>query len=442
MKLTTETLPNRQMALIIEPDPAQVEAALRRVAARLSQQYQVPGFRKGKAPVSAVLRYFGKEMVYDEVVEAIGDDLYKAALKETGLEPAAPGALEQVTYDPFTLRLVVPLKPEVDLGNYRALRLEAPTVQVADEDVQAELERLQKAQAEWMAVDGAAQPGDLVELRLKVTAGDEVLIDDPAFELTLEPENKDFPPGFDAQFIGQTVGAALSFDLTYPDDWPSERAGRTIHVEAEILGVKRLDMPPLDDSFAALVGDYETLDELRTAVRNTLAEKQRSSLEEEYVNRVLEKAIEGAHFEFPPVLVEEQLDRLVRERQSNLAGMGLPFNEYLRIMRIDERKFRESLRSHAEMRLKADLVLEKVAEVEGLTVTDEEIQEEIAAFAEAGERQGTDLRSLLSTEGGRAMIEHDLRRRKALRRLVEIAKGEAPELPAQPLEAAPEAEAA
>lgn len=442
MKLTTETLPNRQVALVIEPEQAEIEPALRKVAAQLSQRYPVPGFRKGKAPVSAVLRHFGKELVYDEVVEAIGNDLYKAALEQTGLEPILPGALERVTYDPLTLRLVVPLQPEVDLGDYRSLRLEAPTVEVSDEQVQAELERLQKAQAEWMAVDDAAQPGDLVELRLKATVGDQVLIDDPAFELTLEPENEDFPPGFDAQFVGQPVGAALSFDLTYPDDWPSERAGETMHVEAEILAIKRLDVPPLDDSFAALVGDYETLDDLRNAIRKSLAESQQRSQEEEFANRVLEKVIEGARIEFPPALVEEELDRLVKERQRDLAGMGLPFNEYLRVLRMDERKFRYSLRPRAEMRLKAELVLEKVAEVEGLTVTEEEIQQELTEVLEVAERQGSNVRELLDTPGGRAMLEHDLRHRKALRRLVEIAKGEAPEPAAQPLEAAPEAEAA
>lgn len=442
MKLTTETLPNRQVALVIEPEQAELEPALRKVAAQLSQRYSVPGFRKGKAPVSAVLRHFGKEVVYDEVVEAIGNDLYKAALEQTGLEPILPGALERVTYDPLTLRLVVPLQPEVDLGDYRSLRLEAPTVEVSDEQVQAELERLQKAQAEWMAVDDAAQPGDLVELRLKATVGDQVLIDDPAFELTLEPENEDFPPGFDAQFVGQPVGAALSFDLTYPDDWPSERAGETMHVEAEILAIKRLDVPPLDDSFAALVGDYETLDDLRNAIRKSLAESQQRSQDEEFANRVLEKVIEGARIEFPPALVEEELDRLVKERQRDLAGMGLPFNEYLRILRMDERKFRESLRPRAEMRLKAELVLDKVAEVEGLTVTDEEVQQELTEVLEVAERQGSNVRDLLDTPGGRAMLEHDLRHRKALRRLVEIAKGEAPEPAAQPLEAAPEAEAA
>ncbi|MCS6845826.1 MAG: trigger factor [Caldilineales bacterium] len=442
MKLTTETLPNRQVALVIEPEQAEVEPALRKVAAQLSQRYPVPGFRKGKAPVSAVLRYFGKEVVYDEVVEAIGDDLYKAALDQIGLEPVAPGALERVTYDPLTLRLVVPLRPEVDLGDYRALRVEVPAVEVSDEQVQAELERLQKSHAEWIAVDDAARSGDLLELRLKATVGDQVLIDDPAFEITLEPENADFPPGFDAQFIGQTVGATLSFDLTYPDDWPSDRAGQTMHVEAEVLGIKRLDLPPLDDSFAVLVGDYETLDDLRTAVRKTLADAQRRSQDEEYANRVLEKVIEGARIEFPPALVEEEIDRLVRERQSDLARMGLPFNEYLRIMRMDERRFRESLRGRAEMRLKAELVLEKVAEVEGLAVTDDEIQQELAEVVAAGERQGTDLRSWLDSPGGRAILQHDLRHRKALRRLVEIARGEAPEPAAPPQEPVSDAEAA
>ncbi len=430
MKVTTERLPNSQIALTIEPDEAQVQEALRKAAKKISQRYNIPGFRKGKAPYAAVVRTYGKEALYEQVVEDIGDKVYYDALEQTGLQPIAPGALEDVTYDPLVFKVTLPMPPEVDLGDYRSLRLERPQIEVTDEEVQQELIRMQQGQSEWEPVqDEPAAMGDLLTLKLVGRIDDATIIDEEAFELVLEPENQDFPPGFDSQFVGQHAGASLDFDLTYPDDWPSDRAGKTAHFEAEILSVKRHQTPALDDDFAALVGDYDSLEALKASIRAGIAARRQADADAEYTNEVIGKMLEGAKIEYPPVLLEESLQRLVEEQTRNIERAGIPFNDYLRIMRQSEAQFRAQLKGPAESRLRADLFLERIPAAEGLTVSEDEITEAMQnLLADAGDAAES-MRSLLESPGVRASIAEGILRQKAIERLVAIAEGKAPELP-------------
>lgn len=416
--------------MTIEPDEKQLQGALRRAAAKISRQYTVPGFRRGKAPYAAVARAFGREVLYEQAVEELGDDLYKQALEETGLEPIAPGTLEDVLFDPVRLRLVLPMPPEVDLGNYREIRLPRPAVEVSEEEVQAQLDDLQERHSEWVPVEeDAAQTGDLLSLRLRSTIDGDVVLDEEAFELALEPENEDFPPGFDSHFVGQPVGAQLAFALTYPEDWPSDRAGQQAAFEAEILSIKRQDIPPLDDDFATLVGDYDTLDELREAIREGIQADRQADANVEYANEVMEAVIEGATIEFPPVMLEESLERIVGEQKRNLERMGLPFAEYLRITRQTEDQFRQQFMTQADKRLRADLVLGELPALEGLKASSEEIAEATDNLLASPGGSGEGVAAFLASPSGQASIAIDILNQKGIERLMAIADGTAPDLP-------------
>lgn len=417
--------------MTIEPDDEQVQEALRKAAKKVAQRYNIPGFRKGKAPYAAVVRAYGKEALYEQVVEDIGDRVYKQALEESGLQPIAPGELEDVTFDPLVFKLTLPMPPEVDLGDYRAIRVERPVVEVTDQQVQEQLDRMQREQSEWEPMeDGAAAMGDLLDLKLVVRLGDETIIDEESFEVVLEPENEDFPPGFDSQFVDQSVGASLAFDLTYPDDWPSDRASKTAHFAADIQSIKRYQAPALDDDFAALVGDYDTLEALKTNIREGIATRSQADADVQYANQVIEKMLEVAKIEYPSVLVEESVDRLADEQRRGLERSGIPFADYLRIMRQTEAQFRAQLRQPAERRLRADLLLARVPELEGLTASDEEIAEEAEKLlADAGDNAES-MRSILESPAARATVANDILRQKAIDRLLQIAEGTAPELPA------------
>ncbi len=429
MKITTERLPNCQVALVIEPDAQQIEEALRRAATKVANKYTIPGFRKGKAPYSAVVRAYGKEALYDQVVEDLGDRLYKQALEETGLTPVAPGVLDNVTYDPLTLKLTLPMPPEVDLGDYRSVRVERPVVEVTDEEVETQLKTMQSGHAEWMPVEDGALVGDLLTMRLAGQAEDDEIIDEDAFELVLEDQSEDFPPGFDAQFVGKKAGDSIAFDLTYPDDWGSERAGRVAHFEGEILSVKREDLPPLDDDFAPLVGDFDSLDALKDSIRTNMVEERQAAIQNDYANTVLQQMVDSAaRLEYPAVLVDESLDRMIEDMDRDLRRSGIPLQDFLRMTGQTEQSYRQRMRVNAEMRLKGDLVLDKLVEVESLQATEEEIAAHRAELLEDAGEDSENFRQMLESEAGSHALAHDVERRKAVQRMLAIAEGSAPEL--------------
>lgn len=437
MKISQERLPNAQIALNIEPDEQQVEQAMRKAAAKVAQRYNIPGFRKGKAPYAAVVRAFGKEALMEQAAEDMGDQIYKQALEETGLQPIGPGVLEDVTFDPLVYRLVLPMPPEVDLGDYRSVRVERPSVEVSDDDVEAELVKLQEQQAEWLPLEeeGAAH-GDLLTMQISGKSGDDEIIDDDAFELILEPESEDFPPGFDQQFLGAKAGDHVSFDVTYPDEWPSDRAGAEAHFEAAIISVKRSELPALDDDFAPLVGDYDTLQDLKNSIRQGMLDQRQDEADTEYANAVLQQIIEGAAaIDYPPALVDDAVERLVQEQEQNMRRSGLPLNEFLRLTGQSEDDFRRRLRGRAEAGLRTDLVLDKLAEVESLQASDEEIDARVEELlADAPSEDGSGLREFLEMPSGRHALSHDIERRKAIQRMIAIGDGTAPELAAAPAE--------
>lgn len=431
MKVETKRLPNCQVELIVEPDHQEVRKALDRAARKISRRYDVPGFRRGKAPYLAVARAFGREVVYEQVAEDLGQKAYEQGLREAGIEPIAPGTLTEVTYDPLRFRFQVPLAPEVDLGDYRSLRVERPQAEVSDEEVDEQLRRLQESQAEWVPVEeGGAQYGDLITMRLVGKTADETIVDEEAMELELQEDNETFPPGFDQQFVGQQAGATLAFDLAYPEDWPTKRAGKKAHFEAEILSVKRYEVPPLDDDFAALIGDYDTLDELKESIRQTLFDQRQAELDNEYANEVLTKVIENAvKIEYPPVMVEEMMDSLQKDQEREMQRMGFPLEEYLRVTGKDKGSYREEFRSTAEMHVKAQLVLNELTKLEGLEATEDEIQQRIQELLASGSDNQKELRSWLASEDGRLTVKLDVERQKAVQRLIEIAQGTVPPLP-------------
>lgn len=432
LKITTERLPNAQIALIVQPDEQQVEQALRKAATKVAQRYNVPGFRKGKAPYAAIVRAFGKEALLEQAAEDMGDQVYKQALDESGLQPIGPGVLDDVTFDPLTYRLTLPMPPEVDLGDYRSARVERTAVEVSEEDVDSELQQMREQQAEWLPLedDGAAY-GDLLTLQIVGRAGEEEIVNDEAFELVLEEKSEDFPPGFDTQFLGVKPGDQIAFDVTYPDDWDSDFAGSQAHFDAQIISVKRNDLPPLDDDFAALVGDYDTLDDLKTSLRQGILDKRQEEADAEYANAVIQKMIEGAAaIEYPPVLVDDAVERLFEEQEQNMRRAGLPLSEFLRLTGQTEANLRQRLRGQAEMQLRVDLVLDKLVEVEGLQATEAEIDERVATLLADVPEEDNSLREFLQMASGRHALSHDIERRKAIQRMIAIGEGTAPELAA------------
>jgi trigger factor len=430
MKVTTERLEDCQIKAVVELDAAEIDKKLRETARKLSRQFDMPGYRRGRAPFHAVIRIFGREAVQQQALEDFGNELYEQTLEEIEFEPYEAGELEEVEWDPFRMTILVPIQPEVDLGDYRDVRVDYEVEEVTDEQVEAYLADLQQEHAQWVPVERPAAMGDQVVLDMEGKAGDELIMSNEGYEMVLEPDETYPLPGFHEQVVGMSAGEEKTFTLTMPEDESEEEvAGQEADVVVTLHAVKEQDMPELDDDLAMMVGDYETLDDLRDDVRTRLETEASQKAESEYLDKVLDAFVEAAtQIEYPSQAIDRETDFSLNQMERNLAGSGLQLDSYLSMIGKTREAYRRELRPAAETRLQRRLVLNEIGEREGLAVDPEEIEAEIERMAEMFGPEGQEMIATLQTAEGRVMVANDLLTGKSQERATQIAKGEAPPL--------------
>jgi len=422
VKVTSEELPDRQVALTVEVEEERAQRALQQAARRLSKRMRIPGFRPGKAPYQIVVRTVGEDHLRAEAFEAIGQQLYEEALKEAEIEAYAQGALQDVQWDPLTFKVTVPLPPQVELGDYRALRVAADPIVVLDEEVDDALQQWRERYAEWAPVERAAAYGDMLVMDIVGRVGEEEIMNHQNWERVLREESGGSLSGFDAALVGLRPGDNHSFDLSYAEG--SSRAGQTAHFQVTLHDVKARELPPLDDEFAQTVSEeHETLDALRETVRENLRAQRET--ESDYEGKVLDGLVEQARIEFPPLMLEREVGDLLDEHDRLLRQQGMPLDDWLRVSGKSKETYREEQRPQAERRLKRSLALGKFVEQEGLAVTEADVNEEIERrVAVQPDNVAERARGLFDSLNGRQILRNDLLTRKALLRLLTIARGE------------------
>ncbi len=442
MKVSTERLENCQMAVTVEMDRDDLEKALRQKARDLAQKYNFPGYRKGKATYRAVVRAIGREALQSYWFEDAAEELVGEVLEQLDAEPYAPAELDDVEWDPFRLKLLIPLKPVVDLGDYRSLRMEPEPVEVTDEQVEAQLAQYQEQHTQWVPVDRPAAEGDQVVVDARAAVGDHVVWEEENLELFVE-DNDEIPvPGLQEQLVGLTVGEPKAFALSLPEDWEdADYAGAEAAFEVTLREVRERDVPPLDDDLAMTVGDYDSLEELRTSIREALEEQAQERREAEFPGKVVDALVQQAvRLEYPEQAVNDQLDDMLNGLEQNLQGTGLGVEQYFQLMRMTEAQYREQVRPEAERRLRRSLALVQLAREEGLQVTGEETQAEIQRMEEGLPQAAAAEREWLHSEEGQRSVANQLLSDRVEERLLAIVRGEAPDLPAEEPEAAADAE--
>jgi trigger factor len=444
MQVTTERLENCQVNVIIEMDAAEADKRLRQTARKLSREFNVPGYRKGKAPFAAVVRVFGREVVQQQGIEDFGQELYEQALEEIEYEPYEVGELQEVEWDPFRMTVTLPIQPEVDLGDYRSVRVPHEVEPVTEEQVDEYLTGLQEEHSQWVPADRPAAIGDqvVVDMRGVAEAADGELtevMNNEEYEMVLEEEATYPLPGFHEELVGMRAGDEKGFTLLVPeDDEHEEVVGKTAMITVHLHSVKEQDVPPLDDDLALMVGDYETLDDLRAGIRERLETEAVQKAEAEYLDKALDGFIEAAvKIEYPPQAVDREAELSVDRMERNLASSGIQLDTYLGMIGKTRQAYMQELRPAAEERLKKRLVLAEIAKQEELAVEPEEVDAEVERMIEAMGEQAEEMEEALSTPGARLMMTDDLLTAKAQERVIEIAKGEAPPLS----EGVPEADA-
>jgi len=369
------------MALTIEVDEKRAKRALRSVARRISRRAKIPGFRPGKAPYNVVARYFGKEALYEEVLDELGDAVYKEALEEAGLEPFGQAQLTDYETNPLVLKMVVPLAPVIELGDYRQMRLEPEEEAPGEEEVSETLRRIQEQNTFWEPVKRPAQWDDLAIVDIEGTVEGETVVENTATEMILEADSPNPLPGFSEELLGMTFNEQKEFTLTYPEEYEdSELAGQQVHFKVQLQDLKEKVVPDIDDDLARTIGSYETLEDLKAELRRNLQAKAK----QEFANQALAALIERSQIEFPPMMLEREIDDWLKEFDRSLRRQGLNLDNYLEMQKLTEEEFRQEVSPQVEERLKRSLALGKFVELEGFELESggvEEALERLAAIA-------------------------------------------------------------
>jgi trigger factor len=433
VKVTTEARENRQMGLTIEVEPERVEAALAKANKRLQQKYKIPGFRPGHAPRSVVEQMLGKQALYDEAVDELGQEIYKEALDEQNIDPYGPGQLENIQHDPFVLKMLVPLAPEVKLGDYKSVRVPYEEPQIDEHDVEHQLEHIRENQAiiEPAGDDAVADEQMVATADIESTVEDKPFVNQKAANINLAKpldevdaaEDLDLP----SHLIGMHAGEDKEFSIIVPDsDNFGDFRGKTANFKIHVIELKKRELPAFDDALAQTVGDYETLDALKTQLRSELMISLKQQSDSKYSDKVIDAFVEIAAIEFPPQMVDSEIHSLIERTEKRLKDQNMSMKEYLKALSKTEEEYHEELRPTAEIRLKRGLFLSELIKAENLEVTDEAIDKRIDEMVEMYGPRADDARKMLSSEENRDAIRLDLLSQAGVDRAVAIAKGEAP----------------
>ncbi len=445
LQITKEERENRELLLTIEVEQSRVDQELRKAARKIASNYKIPGFRPGKAPYHVIAQQVGLPALYNEFLEKLGEEVYRDALEQESLEPYARGNLEDVTLEPLTYKLVMPMDPAINLGDYRALRLEESEPEIDEAAVDAQLEEYREQHASWEEVTRPSQYGDRINLDvhsvIPAEEGSEaiVVLDETDWEVTPDETDPMEPAGFDEALLGLTVGDDKEFDLSWPEDSQSIHAGKSAHFQVHINRVEGYIKPTLDDEFAQLIGpDFETIDDLKKSIRDSLRDQAKAQADNEYLEQVLIKLVEQSTLHYPGVVVEDQIDSMLNDIQMQLRRFGIEDMEfYYRQTGQNQEQMRASLREDAVKQAERNLVISEILRTETLEVSDEEMEERITLLTQGDDTENSaQLAAFLRNDSGRAVLESQLLRDKAIERILAIARGQADALDAAAAEKA------
>ncbi len=425
MNINTEFLETHEAKLTVIVEPENFEGAKRRAARQLSKKYKIPGFRPGKAPFAVVQKHLGDGAITEQAIGNLIDEIYPKAIEEADLKPYGPGSLEEMSsMDPLTFEFLVPLVPEVELSDYQDIRIEFQTKEVKEENIQEVINNLRESQATIEAVERPIEEGDMVYITLSGDKkGEEdpekkVLLEERRYPVIIEKEDatqeSEYPfPGFSRKLIGLSVGDKKSFQNTFKKDYEFEELqGVTGIYKVTVEEIKGRSLPEVNDDFAKSVGNYETVEDLNTEIRQTLEEQFESEQLSEYDSQIIDVLAENSTIKYPPQMLEDEIDDFIHDLEHRLANQGLTIDLYLKSRSIEMSGLRDEVRDNAEARMKRGLILMEVANMEKISIPQEEITErvqktlqEVAAYysEEEANRLGTganleNLRSRIATD--------------------------------------------
>ncbi|MCX8131338.1 MAG: trigger factor [Clostridia bacterium] len=426
MNVKVENIDKNVVQLEIEVDAAKFEEGMQKSFSKNAGRFNIPGFRKGKAPRKMVERYYGEQVLYEDAINIVCPEAYDKAVEENDIHPVERPEIDikQIgNGENLIFTAKVTTKPEVELGEYKAVEVNKVEVNVTDEDVEKELNKAAEKNARIITVeDRPVQSGDITVIDF------EGFIDDVAFEggkgtnYELTIGSGQFIPGFEDQLIGAKAGDEIDVNVSFPEDYGKEElAGKPALFKVKVNEIKVKELPALDDEFAKDVSEFDTLDAYKDSLKEKLTKDAEHKAKHQTEDAIIDKVVNNASVEIPKVMIEKRIDNLVYDFDMRLRYQGLDINKYIEIMGMDANSFRGQFESRAEGEVKSQLVLEKVSKVENITVADDEVSEEIKKMAENYKQSEEEFKKHLK-EDDIEYIKNSLVMKKTVDFIVENAK--------------------
>ena len=403
MSLQVEKMEKNMAKLTIEVSAEDLDKAMEKAYQKQKNRITIPGFRKGKAPRKMIERMYGKGVFMEDAVNALVPEHYSKALEECDLEIVSQPEFSVTQMEPGKALIFtadVATKPEVTLGEYKGVEVPKADIAVTDEEVDAEVKKEQEKNSRTITVEDRAAAKDDI-----VTIDFEGFVDGDAFEggkgtdypLTLGSNT--FIPGFEDQLIGANTGDHVEVNVTFPEEYQAkELAGKAAVFQCDVKKIEAKELPELDDDFAKDVSEFDTLAEYRENVKKTLTEKKEKEAETAKENAAIDKAIENAQMDIPELMIQTQCRQMMDDFGRRMQSQGLSMEQYFQFTGMTADKMMEDMKPQALKRIQTRLVLEKIAEVEDIQITEEETDAEIAKMAEAYKMEADKIKEILGDE--------------------------------------------
>jgi len=424
MKLLSKNKEEKsKVVLEIEVTQEEFEEALTKAFKKNVSKITVPGFRKGKAPRKMIEKYYGESVFFEDAVNESYPAAYEEAVKEAGIEPIDRADVEIIKLDKtgYTFKATVAVKPEVTLGEYKGLTVTKKVPVVTDEEVDAEIERLRERNSRLVEVkDRPVKNGDTVLIDYAGYLNGEAFAGGTAEKQTLKIGSGQFIPGFEEQIIGKNIGEEFDINVKFPEEYhASELAGKDTVFKIKLHEIKETELPELDNEFIKDIStEFDTVEAFKEDLKKKMQENNEQKAEREVEDKLIDKVVEKMQVDLPEVLVERNIDQMVQDFDYRLRSQGLDLPSYLQITDTKMEDFRKNFAEEAEKRVKVRLALEKIAELENLKATEEEIDKEYDTLATQYKMDKEKIKTYIPTED----IANDLAVNKAIDFIKENAK--------------------
>jgi len=418
---------NNKISFNIELGAEEFEKAVQNAYLKNRNKFNIPGFRKGKAPRKIIELNYGEGVFYDEALNSILPKAYEEAIERFKFEPVDNPEIDIESIEkgkPVIISVEVTVKPEVKLGDYKNIEVEKVEYNVTEEDVERELKTVQEMNARIIdASDRETKEGDILIIDYKGFVDGEQFEGGTAEKQRLEIGSKTFIPGFEEQLIGKKKGDAVKINVTFPEDYFEENLkGKEATFEVVIHEVKEKQLPELDDEFAKDVSEFDTLEEYKNHIKEDLEKNAKNREKIEFENKVIEKVVDSSEVDIPEVMIEHQIEHEIEEFNYRLKMQGLDLEKYLQLTGSKLEDLKEQLKPIAEKRVKTELVFEAIGKAENIVATDEDIDLELEKIAKEYKQENVEQFKENMKKGDLGFLEEGIIRNKVIDMLINNAK--------------------